>query len=346
MLRRLYILFSFIIFSSTAALAANPFDGGWQLEAESSTIGFLSVKKGTIAEYSEFATFSGVITPEGQAEIVVALDSVDTKVDLRNVRMRFLFFETFKHKDARVTAVIPPAQIADLAQLHRKTIDLSVTLSLHGVDANVTAPITLTLLDDNTVNVSTVQPIILSLADFDLLEGLSKLEEAASVTITPVGIVSLDLTYKRAGSGGAAPVVAQVQTGGAAALETTGTFSREECVGRFEILSQSRSLNFPANKAIVTEDAKGFLDVLSDVVNRCPDLKIEVGGHTDAWGKADWNQELSRQRAVAVASYLIDKGANPARLIAIGYGETAPLVDNDTAANRAKNRRIEFKVLN
>ena len=47
-----------------------------------------------------------------------------------------------------------------------------------------------------------------------------------------------------------------------------------------------------------------------------------------------------------MASYLIDKGANPARLIAIGYGETAPLVDNDTAANRAKNRRIEFKVLN
>jgi len=346
MKKQLYYLILLIFFATPQLGAANPFEGGWRLQTEKSTIGFLSVKKGTIAEYSGFASFSGEITPTGAAELTVALDSVDTKIDLRNVRMRFLFFETFKHSEATVSTTLRPEQVADLARLGRKIIDLSVSLKLHGVQAEVTSPVALTLLDENTINVSTVQPIILSLADFGLLEGLGKLEDAASVTITPVGIVSLDLTFQRNGTTSATQQTAAVASGSGAALETTGTFSRDECEGRFEILSQSRSLNFPPNTAEITDDASGFLDVLADVVNRCPDMKVEVGGHTDAWGKSAWNLELSRLRAVAVAKYLISKGASQSRLVAVGYGETSPLVDNNTPENRAKNRRIEFQVLN
>ena len=169
MLKRLYylILLVFLYFPLTAS--ANPFEGGWQLQTGQSTIGFLSVKKGTIAEYSGFASFSGQIDPTGAAEIVIAMDSVDTKIDLRNVRMRFLFFETFKHGEARIKATIPPELVADLPSHTRKTVDLSVSLTLHGIETNLTAPVAVTLMDNNTVNVSTVQPIILSLADFDLL---------------------------------------------------------------------------------------------------------------------------------------------------------------------------------
>mgnify|MGYP000111969054 CR=1 FL=1 len=346
MFKSVYLLFLIPFLAISAPASANPFEGGWQLDRQESSIGFLSVKKGTIAEYSGFASFSGQIDPAGQAEISVALDSVDTKIDLRNVRMRFLFFETFKHSESRVTATLDPAQLADLEQMGRKTLDLSVTLMLHGVEASVTSPVAVTLLNKDRVNVSTVQPIILSLADFDLLAGLAKLEEAANVTITPVGIVSLDLTFTRNGAGSSPAPAAVVAAGSATALETTGTFNRDECVGRFEILSQSRSLNFPPNTANITAEAQGFLDTLADVVNRCPDMKVEVGGHTDAWGKSAWNLELSRQRAEAVTRYLIEKGADQGHLVAVGYGETTPLVDNDTLENRAKNRRIEFKVLN
>ncbi|MCG7625393.1 OmpA family protein [Epibacterium sp. Ofav1-8] len=346
MKKRLYLLFLFTFLFSPILATANPFAGGWRLQTDQSNIGFLSVKKGTIAEYSGFASFSGAIDPTGTAKISVALDSVDTKIDLRNVRMRFLFFETFKHSEAVIETSLAPEQVANLAEMRRKTIDLSVDLTLHGVEANVTAPVAVTLLDDNTVNVATVQPIILSLADFDLLGGLAKLEEAANVTITPVGIVSLDLTFTRTGTDTEVAAIDAPSAGKSAALETSGTFNREECVGRFEILSQSRSLNFPPNTAAITDDASAFLDVLADVVNRCPDMKVEVGGHTDSWGKAAWNLELSRQRAVAVAKYLISKGAAQSRLVPVGYGETSPLVDNNTLENRAKNRRIEFKVLN
>ena len=336
-------LLNFLLLPQLAS--ANPLERGWTLATERSSIGFLSVKKGTIAEYSGFASFTGTIDPTGNADVTVALDSVDTNIDLRNVRMRFLFFETFKHSQARVSAQISSAQISDLAEAGRKTVELPVTLELHGVTVELSTRVALTLLDTDTVNVSTVQPIILSLADFDLLSGLEKLEEAANVTITPVGIVSLDLYFQRNGSNAGA-MTQETTTNASVALETNGTFNRGECEGRFEVLSQSRSVNFAANSSDVAETSEAFLDALADIVNRCPDLKIEVGGHTDAWGKAAWNLELSRQRAVSVTKHLITKGADQSRLVAVGYGETAPLVGNSTADNRAKNRRIEFKVLN
>ena len=88
-LRPLLVLFYFI---AQPALAADPFEHGWQLDPEASAITFLSVKKDTIAETSQFAAISGQITERGVAQLIIALDSVDTKIDLRNVRMRFLFF--------------------------------------------------------------------------------------------------------------------------------------------------------------------------------------------------------------------------------------------------------------
>ena len=107
---------------SLQARADNPFAGGWVLQPEGSTLGFQSVKNETKVEFSSFATFSGQISPTGDAEIKVALDSVDTKIDLRNVRMRFLFFETFKFPLATITLHLDPALIADLPTKRRMTV--------------------------------------------------------------------------------------------------------------------------------------------------------------------------------------------------------------------------------
>ncbi|MCS7017559.1 MAG: OmpA family protein [Cytophagales bacterium] len=76
-----------------------------------------------------------------------------------------------------------------------------------------------------------------------------------------------------------------------------------------------------------------------------PQLKVEISGHTDDIGSDGANMELSRKRAQAVVNYLTQNGIDPARLIAKGYGETMPQVPNNSDANRAKNRRIEFKLL-
>ncbi len=74
-------------------------------------------------------------------------------------------------------------------------------------------------------------------------------------------------------------------------------------------------------------------------------LEIEVSGHTDNVGTEDYNRRLSRERATAVAEYLIRSGCKPSRISIKGYGEDYPLAPNETAEGRKTNRRVEFRVL-
>lgn len=346
MLRQFFRPFLILFFLFTQpALAADPFEHGWQLDPDASAITFLSVKKDKVAETSRFAAISGQITERGIAQLVIALDSVDTKIDLRNVRMRFLFFETFTFPEATVTAVLDPVPLQDLPSLRRKVITLPVTLSLHGVEVELEAEVAVTLVSNDRINISTLNPVILQLEDFNLMGGRDKLQEAANVTITPLGIVNLNLAFDRRAPG--TPVLAApTNTGSTAALETTGDFSREACLGRFDILSRSRSVNFAPGTSRLDQKSVDFLDGLFDIVSRCPDMVIEVGGHTDDKGSAASNTRLSQKRANSVVRYLSNKGIAQQRLQSVGYGESIPLVPNDTAQNRAKNRRIAFKVLN
>ena len=71
---------------------------------------------------------------------------------------------------------------------------------------------------------------------------------------------------------------------------------------------------------------------------------LSINGHTDNKGDKGKNMILSQKRAEAVKKYLENKGIDPQRLTAQGFGETMPVADNSTAAGRAKNRRVEFKI--
>jgi len=73
--------------------------------------------------------------------------------------------------------------------------------------------------------------------------------------------------------------------------------------------------------------------------------KYEISGHTDSDGSVSDNMKLSKDRAVAVMNYLIEKGISSDRLIAKGYGESIPISDNETEEGRADNRRTEVKLL-
>ena len=83
---------------------------------------------------------------------------------------------------------------------------------------------------------------------------------------------------------------------------------------------------------------------LASVVKTCAEINVEIEGHTDSEGTPERNQLLSDRRAHAIVEYLQRGGVDQNKLAAIGYGETRPLVPNDTPENRAKNRRIEFTV--
>jgi len=107
-------------------------------------------------------------------------------------------------------------------------------------------------------------------------------------------------------------------------------------------------VNFETGKAVLQPDSHESLDIVGQVLGKWPELRIEVGGHTDARGSDQANQKLSDARANAVLSYLKDKypTLKPEQYTAKGYGESKPLVPNTTALNMSKNRRVEFVVLN
>jgi len=104
-------------------------------------------------------------------------------------------------------------------------------------------------------------------------------------------------------------------------------------------------LFFGMDKAIIDE---GSYSVLSEVylfMSRNPDVLIEIGGHTNGLCSTNYCNQLSADRAEAVADYLMGRGVSPQRLSHKGYGKTIPIATNSTAEGRKQNQRVEIKIL-
>jgi len=102
---------------------------------------------------------------------------------------------------------------------------------------------------------------------------------------------------------------------------------------------------FDHNKFQLKSESYSELNRLLTFIKKNEGLKIEISGHTDNVGTAQYNKQLSQKRANAVKKYLVQKGCTSANLTAVGYGEAKPVTDNNTETGKAKNRRVEFKVL-
>lgn len=105
-----------------------------------------------------------------------------------------------------------------------------------------------------------------------------------------------------------------------------------------------QGIQFETGKAVIKKVSLPIMDAIVKVMVENPSYRLIIGGHTDNVGSDQTNTTLSKNRADAVANYLITKGIDPLRISATGYGETTPVDTNDTAAGRARNRRVEFKV--
>ena len=116
----------------------------------------------------------------------------------------------------------------------------------------------------------------------------------------------------------------------------------EEVVARVIALE---GVNFETNSDRLTASSVNDLDDAAQTLNDNPGVRVVIAGHTDSMGNDQYNLNLSQKRAEAVRAYLIDKGVEGDRLIARGLGESEPVASNDTAAGRAKNRRVELRIL-
>lgn len=100
---------------------------------------------------------------------------------------------------------------------------------------------------------------------------------------------------------------------------------------------------FDVNKDVVKPESYGTLKEIAQILNEVPDVKVKIVGHTDADGQDAANLDLSKRRAASVKAELAKSfGVNADRLVTDGMGETQPVAPNDTPANKALNRRVEF----
>lgn len=111
------------------------------------------------------------------------------------------------------------------------------------------------------------------------------------------------------------------------------------------IIVNLANILFDVNKTTLKKKALGGLKRLAELLRKYPHLDIEVYGHTDSTGRASYNITLSELRAKSVADYLVSEGIASHRMSYMGYGSTKPVAPNTTVSGRAKNRRVEIKII-
>lgn len=130
-----------------------------------------------------------------------------------------------------------------------------------------------------------------------------------------------------------------------AAPAATRSAEAADCEAKLRKAAASGVILFESSSATIAAKSNATLDQLASVAKGCAKGRIRVEGHTDSTGRAAFNKTLSEQRATAVADYLVKAGVAADRVEAEGYGAEKPVASNSTSAGRAKNRRIEFTVV-
>ncbi|MGB7418373.1 MAG: YceI family protein [Erythrobacter sp.] len=173
-------------------------EGAWQVDPSASKLSYVSVKSGEIAEVNAFERVSGTVSPEGEAVIVIDLASVSTGVDIRDERMRDVFFDVARNPQATVRAAIDPAAFEALGVGQSVEQTLGGTLALRGIEAPFEAEVAVTRTAEDRVMAVSTRPVIVTADALELTDGLAQLQELAGLpSITPMVPVTFTLVFER-----------------------------------------------------------------------------------------------------------------------------------------------------
>ncbi len=125
-------------------------------------------------------------------------------------------------------------------------------------------------------------------------------------------------------------------------LQGTGVQVRRQ--GDVIVLNMPSNVTFATDSSDVQPQFYATLTQVANTLKQYPQTLIDIGGHTDSTGTADYNQRLSEERALSVAQFFVSQGVQTERMQVRGYGLTRPVADNNTAAGRQQNRRVEIEI--
>ena len=157
-------------------LISSPAWSSWEV-ANGSIIQFISIKNNAVGELSQFESVVGSVTDEGQVDIRVALNAVETNVGIRNERMKQLLFEVGLFPEAKITAQLAPSAVS-ATQSH--IIETTLAIDLHGQVVNRTATLQVAP-NEQGLSVVSVEPILLTASEFGLESGVAALQSIAGL---------------------------------------------------------------------------------------------------------------------------------------------------------------------
>ena len=167
-----------------ALLLCAPFNVAWaqyELDNDKSSVSFVSIKNNSVAETHSFGSLVGFINSEGKVQVGIDLDSVETLIDIRNERMREMLFETAKFPAANISAQVDKAILQEAAEGGRVSMDVELTVSLHGVEQTLSASLVAIGEEGGGLRVFTTSPVLLNVSGFGLQAGVEALREIAGL---------------------------------------------------------------------------------------------------------------------------------------------------------------------
>ncbi len=136
----------------------------------------------------------------------------------------------------------------------------------------------------------------------------------------------------------------QMESYASGALERLRARTDEACLA--DANREAQDILFDTDKAILKPESHRILDTIGEILGTCRGTRFEIAGHTDSDASEAYNYDLSQRRVEAVLTGLIARGVNTDGFIARGYGESHSVASNATAEGKARNRRVEFVLLN
>lgn len=186
------------------------------------------------------------------------------------------------------------------------------------------------------------------------LEGLSKLA-SGEVTVLPDTLIVRGRTGLETARGDISRLlINKLGAGAPFTIDVTyekaldplaGLPTPEDCVRDIRLVNDKIKISFEPGAAQIVAGARTAMDQIAEILQKCPDLPLQIAGYTDSQGREVMNRQLSQDRADAVVDALRSRRLPVGSFRAIGFGEESPIATNDTPEGREANRRIEFSLM-
>ncbi|MEJ2519451.1 MAG: OmpA family protein [Desulfuromonadales bacterium] len=132
---------------------------------------------------------------------------------------------------------------------------------------------------------------------------------------------------------------------GAGLGQVIGGDTKATLIGAGMAVTFRSDVLFDVDSAVIKPGGYSEIDRVANVLLQYPQTDIQIAGHTDSTGSETYNQGLSERRAMSVKNALIDRGVSPARMRAVGFGESQPVADNANPSGRQMNRRVVVTIV-